>query len=84
VRSLSGLKARIADLLAARRAQQAEPQVVVILPDNTRGPDGPLAAPQVTRITSNSTVITYPSGQAAPTDEQIAALKTSPNAKTAP
>ena len=84
MRSLASLKSRISGLLAARRARLAEPQVVVVLPDNTRGPDGPLAAPQVTRITSNSTVITYPSGQAAPTDEQIAALKTSPNATAAP
>ncbi|MGB8298802.1 MAG: hypothetical protein WCG85_25520 [Polyangia bacterium] len=87
MKSLASIKTRIADLLAARREQQAQPHVVVVLPDNTRGSDGPLTAPQLTRIAPNSTVILYPATMAAPTDEQIANLvNTSPStdAATAP
>lgn len=85
--SLARLKTRIADLLAARRAQQSQPHAVVVLPDNQRGPDGPLTALQLTRITPNSTVILYPATMAAPTDEQIANLvnaSPSTDAATAP
>jgi hypothetical protein len=83
--SLARLKTRIADLLAARRAQQSQPHAVVVLPDNQRGPDGPLTALQLTRITPNSTVILYPAQSLAPTDEQIGNLvNTSHNATPAP
>ena len=40
MRSFTGLKAKLADLLAARRAQAAQPRVVCFLPRNGREPTG--------------------------------------------
>ena len=40
MRSLSGLKTRIADLLRARAEQAARPHTVAYMPNNHRGPAG--------------------------------------------
>lgn len=57
MRSLQGLKTKVAELLAAHRAQLAEPQVVVFLPNNSRGPAYAGPWPRIQRAGNVTTVV---------------------------
>jgi hypothetical protein len=59
MRNLQGLKSKIADLLAARRAQQALPHVTAYLPNNHRGPDSDPSGTFATQIAPNVRVVHY-------------------------
>jgi hypothetical protein len=60
--NLGAFKRKIGELLAARAAIAARPMVDVYLPDNGRGPGGPLSDVQVVQATPTTRVISYPPG----------------------
>lgn len=72
MRSLSGLKTKVAELLAARRELAARPHVVAFLPRNGREPDDAPAGQFTTRPALTCSVVHY--DPASPPAELMAAI----------
>jgi hypothetical protein len=76
MQSLARLRAKINDLLAKRAAIAAQPRVDVYLPDNGRGPNGPLSDVQIAQATPTARIIIFPPGSPPPEFSAWQARKT--------